>query len=307
MPRPDVSSRSGLLFAVAAYVLWGALPLYMVQTVPTTPVEVIGWRILASIVFCALLVTLVRGWRRVGRVFRDRRTVVTLGGAGLLVAVNWLLYVYAVMSGHTIEGALGYFLNPLISIFLGLVVLGERLRRLQWIAVALAAIGVVVLAVGYGVFPWIALGLATSFGCYGLLKKQLGARLDALPGLFVETSLLTPVALACLAWTALLGGGVTFGALGWGHFGILLLLGPVTSVPLLLFAAAAKRLTLVQIALLQYLAPTIQFVIGVLVLGEAMPAERWIGFAFVWFALAVFSLDLVVAQRRSRALPSRGD
>lgn len=299
------SSRAGFGYAAAAYGIWGFLPLYISFTVPTTSVEFIGWRVLFSIAFCAILLTVTRGWSVAGRLFRDRGVVVTLAIAGVLVAINWLLYVFSVQSGHTVEAALGYFLNPIVSIILGLAFLGERLRRLQWVAVGFAAIAIVVLAVGYGQFPWISIALAVSFGTYGLVKKRVGARAEAIPGFFVETTLIAPIGLACIGWAALFGGGVTFGTGPVGHTVVVLFAGVVTSLPLLAFASAAKRLTLVEVGMMQFITPMMQFMIGVFVFGEAMPPERWVGFAIVWVALAFFAVDLVIAGRR-RSRRGRG-
>lgn len=267
------------------------------MTAPTTPVELIGWRICCSVAFGALVVTAVRGWRRVREIASDWWTLGTLALGGVFVAVNWLLYVTAVATGHTVEGALGYFLNPLVSIVLALLVERERLRPLQWGAVGLATVAVVVLTVGYGRPPWIAIGLACSFGLYGLVKKRVGVRVDAIGGFFVETAILIPVGIACLVVAGVAFGGVTAFSLGGGHLAILAASGIVTALPLLLFAAATKRLTLVEVALMQYIAPITQFVIGVWVFHEVMPVERWIGFAIVWGALVLFSADLVLAGR----------
>lgn len=297
--RPS-SPRSGFLYALTAYAWWGFLPLYIVLTAPTSPVELIGWRILCSVVFAALLLCFVRrGWASFGTLVRDPRLVGILLLAGLLVAANWLFYVTAVSTGRTVEGALGYFLNPIVSIVLALVVERERLRPLQWGAVGLAAIAVVVLAVGYGVVPWLAIGCAFSFGLYGLVKKRVGVRVDAVSGLLLETTLIAPLGVACLVIAGALG-GLTFGGFGVGHTLVLVASGVVTAVPLLLFASAARRLTLVEIALMQYVAPILQFVVGVWVFHEVMPPERWAGFAIVWAALILFSVDLAIVGRRSR-------
>ncbi|GGA63451.1 protein RarD [Pseudoclavibacter endophyticus] len=297
----NTSSRAGVAYAALAYGLWGFLPLYIALTTPTSSVEFIGWRILLSALFCAILLAVMRGWRATGRLFRDRRVVGTLALAGTVVAVNWFVYVFAVMSGHTVEASLGYFLNPIVSVVLGLVVLKERLRPLQWAAAGVAVVAVLVLAIGYGSFPWIALVLACSFGFYGLIKKRVGARAGAIPGFFVETTLIAPIGLGCLAWALLAGGGITLGSVSTDHTAALLLAGVVTSLPLLAFAAAAKRLTLVEVGMMQFIAPITQFLIGVFVFGESMPPERWAGFAIVWVALACFAIDLVIAGRRRSA------
>lgn len=295
------STRAGFAYAAGAYGIWGFLPLYIVITLPTTSVEFIGWRVLLSVVFCALLLTAMRGWRTVGPLWRDREVVVTLAIAGVLVACNWLIYVFAVQTGNTVEAALGYFLNPIVSIVLGLVFFSERLRRLQWVAVGAALLAVVVLAVGVGQFPWISIALAVTFGVYGLVKKRVGTRAAAIPGFFVETTLITPIGLICVAWAIWFGGGVTLGAVSPWHTVALSFAGVVTSLPLLFFAAAAKRLTLVNVGMMQFMTPVMQFLIGVFIFGEAMPPERWAGFVIVWIALACFVADLVIASHRSRA------
>lgn len=296
------SHRAGIAYAAAAYGVWGFLPLYIAATSPTGPVEFIGWRILMSVGFCAILLVVTRGaWSKLRTLARDRAALAMLAVAGLLVAANWLLYVIAVTSGRTLEGALGYFLNPLVSIVLALIFLRERLRPLQWGAVGLALVAVVVLAVGYGTFPWLSIGIAVSFGVYGLVKKRVGARVDALGGFFVETVALVPVAAGCIAWAWVLDGGITYGTVSPWHTAVLVLAGVVTSLPLLWFAAAAKRITLVEVGMMQFLAPILQFLIGVFLFREAMPLERWIGFAFVWAALVCFALDLARAGIRRRA------
>lgn len=296
----ELSSKAGYGYAAAAYGLWGFLPLYIALAEPTGSIEFIAWRILWSVVFCAVLITVLRQWRETRRLLRDRRAVLTLGLAGLLIALNWFIYVVSVMTGHTIEAALGYFLNPLVSILLGLVFLRERLRRLQWVAVGIAAIAMIVLAVGYGKVPWIAIVLACTFGTYGLVKKRVGASAGAIPGFFVETMLISPIGIASLVWVAVAGGGITFGTVSLGNTLVLVGAGVVTSLPLLSFAAAASRLTLVEIGMMQFIAPIMQLIIGVWLFGEAMPPERLAGFIIVWVALAVFVIDLGIASGRQR-------
>jgi chloramphenicol-sensitive protein RarD len=222
-----------------------------------------------------------------------------LGLAGVFIVINWLTYVFATLSGHVVEAALGYFLNPIVTVLLGVLVLRERLRPAQWAAIGISAVAALVLAIGYGSVPLVALTLAFSFGLYGLVKKQVGPNVDAIVGLTVETAWLTPFAIAGLGILAATT-GLTLGAAGPVHFVLLLSAGVVTAVPLLFFAAAARRLPLTLLGLTQYLAPVLQFVLGVTVLGEPMPVERWIGFALVWLALIVLSVDLVVAGRAPR-------
>ena len=261
--------------------------------------EIVGFRILLSLAFCLILVAATRGRRRLRSLLRDRRAVLLLGVASLLILINWLVYIFATLSGHVAEGALGYFINPLVTVLLGVIVLRERLRPAQWVALGISGVAVVVLAIGYGAIPWISLVLAVSFGLYGLVKKTAGSRVDAIGGLTVETAWVTPIAIIGLIVVAA-SSGLAFGSAGPVHAGLMLAAGAFTATPLLLFAAAARRLPLVLLGLTQYLAPVIQLVIAVAVLGEAMPFERWVGFGLVWLALAVLTVDMVLDQRRPR-------
>ena len=297
-------SRSGLAFAVAAYGLWGFLPVYFIALAPSGPFEIVAWRVLLSLVFCALLIGVTRAWRPFAVLMRDRRVVLTMGLAGLLIFVNWQTYVYAALTEQVVEAALGYFINPIVTVFLGVLVLRERLNVTQWVAVGISIVAVVVLAVGYGQLPWIALVLAFSFGFYGLIKKRVGPKVDAVSGLTIETAWLAPLAIIQLVFVAMTT-GLTIGTVSAWHTVLLLLAGAVTAVPLLLFAAASRRLPLIYMGFIQYFAPFIQFLVGVVVLGEPMPLERWIGFALVWLALVVLTFDLlrgVRATRRAAAL-----
>ncbi|WP_258063883.1 MULTISPECIES: EamA family transporter RarD [unclassified Pseudoclavibacter] len=301
------SPRSGLWLAFSAYALWGFMPLYVVATAPTTPVELIAWRIILSVVFCLLGVLVMRAWRPFRELISKKRVVLGLGIAGVLVSANWLFYVQAVATGHTLDAALGYFLNPIVSVALGLVFLREKLRPLQWVAVGLSLLAVLVISLGYGRIPWLGLGVAMTFGLYGLVKKRVGVQADALSGLAVETTLIMPIGAICLLWTVLFGGGITFGSVSAVNTGVLLFAGVVTSVPLLLFAAAARRLRLIELGLMQYIAPILQFVLAVAVFSEPMPLERWIGFAIVWVALILFTIDLVRTARLGAKIPSVAD
>ena len=297
-------SRSGLAFAIAAYGLWGFLPVYFIALAPSGPFEIVAWRVLLSLVFCALLIGVTRAWRPFAVLMRDRRVVLTMGLAGLLIFVNWQTYVYAALTEQVVEAALGYFINPIVTVFLGVLVLRERLNVTQWVAVGISIVAVVVLAVGYGQLPWIALVLAFSFGFYGLIKKRVGPKVDAVSGLTIETAWLAPLAIIQLVFVAMTT-GLTIGTVSAWHTVLLLLAGAVTAVPLLLFAAASRRLPLIYMGFIQYFAPFIQFLVGVVVLGEPMPLERWIGFALVWLALVVLTFDLlrgVRATRRAAAL-----
>jgi chloramphenicol-sensitive protein RarD len=289
--------RSGLAFGLGAYALWGLFPLYFPLLEPAGGLEIVAHRVVWSLVFIALLLSVLRAWRRVRSVVADRRALLILTGAAVLISGNWLIFVYGVNSGQVVETSLGYFINPLVSVLLGVVVLGERLRAPQWVAVAIAAAGVAVLTVDNGRPPWIALGLAATFGLYGLLKKLV--RVEAAPGLFLETAIVVVPALVLLAVLHAHGDG-TAGNHGTGHLLLLVGSGVATAVPLLLFAAATSRIPLSTVGLLQYLTPSMQLAIGVFVYDEPMPPLRLVGFAVVWLALAVFTVDTLRAVRASR-------
>jgi chloramphenicol-sensitive protein RarD len=287
--------RSGLVFGVSAYLLWGLFPLYWPLLEPAAPVEILAHRIAWSLVFvCALLAfTAGFGWLRT----LGRRRAGLLALAATLVTINWGTYIYGVNSEHVVETSLGYFINPLVTVALAVTVLGERLTKLQGVAVVIAAAAVVVLTIDYGRPPWIALILACSFGLYGLIKKRVGV--DGLQSLGFETGFLAPLAIAYLLVIGANGSG-TFTSEGSGHAALLALGGVFTAVPLMLFGAAAIRIPLTQLGLIQYLAPTLQFAIGVLIYSEPMPASRLAGFALVWVALGVFTYDAVQGSRRAR-------
>jgi chloramphenicol-sensitive protein RarD len=296
---PERRTAIGLTFAVSAYVLWGFLPLYFSALAPAGAIEVVAWRVLLSLVFCAALLTVTRGWGALFVIVRDRRTMLTMGAAGVFILVNWLVYVFAALSGHVVEASLGYFTNPIVTVLLGVIVLRERLRPLRWTAIGISALAVLVLAVNYGKFPWIALALAFSFGLYGFIKKQVGARVDAISGLTIETAWLAPLAAVVVVVLAI-NGDLVMGTQGTGHTVLLLLAGGITAIPLLLFAAAARRLPLAYLGLTQYFAPVIQFLIGVFIFREDMPFARWLGFVLVWVALVVLTIDMLRSNRANR-------
>ena len=289
----------GILLAILAYGIWGFLPLFFLLLAPANALEIVAWRILFSLVFCAILLTVTKSWGRFAAVARNRRVSLTLLLAGVLILINWLVYVYATTSGEVVQAALGYFTNPIVTVLLGVFVLRERLRPLQWVAIGISAIAVLVIAIGYGAFPWIALALAFSFGLYGLIKRRVGGRVDALSGLTMETLWLAPIAIAQLVFVGLTS-GITIGNISPLQTTAMALAGVVTAVPLLLFAAAARRVPLTIIGLTQYLTPLLQFLIGVLLLGEAMPVPRLVGFVLVWVALIILTVDIFRSSRRSR-------
>lgn len=294
------TQTAGIAYAGSAYLLWGFLPLYFLLLQPTGPWEVVAWRVLLSFVFCLLLLTVTRGWPALLAIVRSPRLLGWTALAGLLIYVNWQVFVLGTLSGNVVETALGYFVNPITTVLLGVVVLKERLRRLQWVAVGIAAAAVVVIVVAYGHVPWIALTLTASFGLYGLIKKKIGPAVDAVSGLTLESFWLIPIAVVQLVIVATTPVGLTMGTAGWSHAVLLAFAGVATAVPLLLFAAGTRRVDLAVIGMLQFLTPVLQFLIGVAVLHEPMPPERWIGFVLVWIAIAVFIVDLLLAARRGR-------
>lgn len=279
--------------------MWGALPLYFPLLQPAGPLEIIAHRIVWSLLFCLVLLLATRQMRGYVQVLRSGRVLLVLAAAAVLVATNWTIYVFAVTSGHVVDAALGYFINPLVTVLLAVVVLKERLRAAQWVALGFGAAAVVVIAVGLGTVPWIALGVAFSFGFYGLLKNRAGRTVAAIPGLAVETSVLAPVALLYLVWLGTQGTS-TFVHEGSGHALLLVSSGVVTALPLLCFGAAARLLPLSVVGMLQYLAPILQLALGVLVFHEAMPTVRWVGFSLVWCALAVLTFDALRSMRAAR-------
>ena len=293
--------NKGILYAAGAYLLWGLLPLYWkaLHDVPSS--QIVAHRLVWSLVFVGLLLTARRNWGWLGKAIRQPRVLLIFALSGTLLTVNWLVYIWGVNAGFIVETSLGYFINPLVNVLLGYVFLKERLRPMQWGALAVALAGVLYLTFSYGAFPWIALTLAFSFGLYGLIRKT--AALNSAEGLFVETAVLFLPALGFLLFHELRGTGAL------GHVdGLTTLLligaGAVTSIPLILFAAGARRVTLTTLGLLQYIAPTMQFLIGVLVYGEPFGVGRVVGFGLIWAALVLYTAESLMNRRR-QAIPAQ--
>lgn len=283
----------GLLFGVSAYSLWGLFPIYWPLLEPASAVEIVSHRAVWTLVFCFIILWLTKTLKSTLALLKRPKIVAGLFLGSILISINWIVYIYAATSGHVVEASLGYYINPIVVIATGVLILKEKMRPLQWVSVGVATLGVAVLTVDYGRLPWIALGLAFSWGGYGLVKKQLG--LGALEGLSIETLISSGAYLAYLIW---------LGNQGEGQFGVswkitLLFIGggAVTAIPLLLFNGATNRLPLTLIGLLQYITPTIQFSIGVWYFNEDMPAARWIGFIIIWIALVALAFDLVKSGR----------
>lgn len=283
------SYKIGLTLGVSAYLTWGLFPLYWPLLEPANSIEIVAHRAVWTFVFCVALLLYTGKLRTTFALLRNRRIGLRLLASTILISVNWLVYIWGVNHGHVVECALGYYINPLIIIAFGVFLLKEKMRRLQWVSVGIATTGVIVLAIDYGRPPWIAIALATSWGTYGVVKKQLG--LGALEGLAIETTISLVPYTVYLLWLARKGTG-QFGH----HFGLttlLILAGVVTAIPLLMFNGSTNRLKFTVIGLLQYITPSVQFLIGVTVRHEAMTTGRWVGFFFVWIALITLGYDLV--------------
>jgi chloramphenicol-sensitive protein RarD len=288
--------NKGILFAIAAYSLWGFLPIYWktIDEVPAT--QILSHRIIWSFIFLLGIIFIKKDLGAFRFAIRSRKTLAIFSGAALLISVNWLIYIWAVNAGFIVETSLGYFINPLVSVLLGVIFLKEKLRPMQWVPVGLAAAGVLYLTFSFGVLPWIALVLASTFGLYGLIKKT--ASLNSLHGLSLETGILFLPAVGFLLLAEGQGSG-SLGHLGWRTDFLLILTGVVTALPLLLFATAARRINLSTLGILQYIAPSTQFLIGVFLYGEPLTTSRLVGFAFIWAALLIYSLENIFERRKN--------
>ena len=285
--------KLGLVYGVSAYVLWGMFPLYWPLLEPANPLEIVSHRAVWTMVFCLIVLYLTKALKSTLATFKRPEVASKLFATTILISINWLVYIWATNNGHVVEASLGYYINPLIVIAFGVILLKEKMRPLQWAAVSIASIGVLVLTIDYGRLPWVALGLALSWGGYGLMKKQLG--LGALEGLAIET---------LIAFIPYCGYLIFIGAKGEGQFGhgvgltvLLISAGAITAIPLLLFNGSTTRLPFTTIGLLQYITPTLTFAIGVWIRHEAMPTARWVGFIFIWLALTTLTVDLVRSGR----------
>jgi len=285
--------KTGLLFGVSAYALWGAFPLYWPLLEPATSLEIVSHRAVWTMVFCIIILAITKSLKATRETMKRPKVVAKLFLTSILISINWLVYIWATNNGHVVEASLGYYINPLVMIGFGVIILKEKMRGLQWLAVGIATVGVLVLTIDYGRLPWIAFTLAISWGSYGFIKKQLG--LGALEGLAIETLI---ASLPYLLYLLYLGNKGT-GQFGHGA-GITILLisaGAITAIPLLLFNGSTTRLPLTMLGLLQYITPTIQFSIGVWVRHEYMPTARWVGFFIIWIALSMLAADLIKSNR----------
>lgn len=305
-----MTQRSGYIFGLGAYLSWGTFPIFFALLSAVDPFQIIPWRVISSMLFCLVLVSLIGKWRSVRAVFRDPRSLFWFSVSSLLLYANWQFFVIGVTSGRIIETALGYFINPLVTILVGVVIRRERLRRAQWVAVGIAFAGVLTSSIAYGKFPWIAIALALSFGLYGSVRKIANEEVDAVTGLAIETIISTPVAIGqlILVWVLAGSSGPVGGSLvAYGPTVMFLLIasGIVTAVPLIFFGAANRRLPLTHMGFMQFITPILSFLTGYFIFHEEMPLSRWIGFLAVWVALVVLLTDMVkharaTTQRRRR-------
>lgn len=291
------SVRDGLIFAVGAYFLWGFFPIYLKTVSFATALEILAHRVIWSVPFGAILIALRGQWLDVARAFSTPRVLMMLGVSAITISVNWLIYVWAVNNERILEASLGYYINPLMYVAAGVFILGERLRPLQIAAVAIATAGVFILTVGLGAFPWVSMSLAVTFTAYGYLRKTIVV--GAMPGLFIETTLLSPIALIYLFWL-MNAGGAAFLATAPIRDILLLLAGPATVLPLVLFALSARRLRMTTIGFLQYIGPTLQFLLG-LFYGETFTSLHAVSFGIIWFASGIFVFDAIRMRGRENA------
>lgn len=294
---PD--ARRGLFLGVAAYAMWGLFPLYWPLLEPAGAFEILAHRVLWSCLTMFVLMLLLRRGAQLRAVWRDRRVRLLLTVAAFVVSINWATYIWGVNNDRVVETSLGYFINPLVTVLMGVVILHERLRPLQWVAMGIATASVVVLTLDYGRLPYVALVLAFTFGSYGLCKKT--ANVGATDSLTYETAVIAPFALVYVGWLGATGGS-NFANHGLSHSLLFMATGIITAIPLICFGAAATRVPMVTLGLLQYLAPILQFALGVLWFHEDMPAGRWVGFVLVWIALAIFTVEAVNHRRRQLRL-----
>ncbi|MES2757959.1 MAG: EamA family transporter RarD [Pseudomonadota bacterium] len=287
--------RTGIINATLAFLCWGLFPIYFHALKEVPPGQILAHRVVWSLLFLAIVLTFRRQWKWLPAVMHQRRVIASFVASAFLLSANWLVYIWAVNNGHVIEASLGYFINPLVNIMFGYLILKERLRRGQWLAIALAALGVAWLTWQTGAVPWIALILASSFGAYGLMRKT--AALGALEGLSFETMVLFPLALGYLVWLGVQGQNGFINSASDSTRWLLIAAGPITAIPLLLFASGARKIPLAVLGMLQYISPTIQFLLGVWLFHEAFTAERLVGFVLIWSALALYAAEGVWRNR----------
>lgn len=289
--------RAGLGFGISAYLIWGAFPLFFTLIAVVNPFEVVSWRVITTLIACALVVTVSRRWRFVVAILKQPRMFAALALASILLYINWQVFVLGVITGHILETSLGYFINPLFTVLFGVIFWREKLTRLQWVAVSIAAAGVLYSAISYGQFPWIALTLAISFGLYGVVHQRI-PNVDGVTGLTVETLVSVPIGLVQLGVVASVAGLSAF-TFGTGVSILVLVSGALTALPLILFGEAARRLPLTYLGFLQFLTPVLGFLFGYFVMHEELSVGEWVGFIGVWIALVLLVTDMVLRIRKA--------
>ena len=291
--------RDGLILGIGGYLFWGSMPLIFAAAAPAGAFEILAHRIIWCLVFCTLLLVFARGLGRTWKLARNPKIFGTLAAASLFVGANWLVFILGVQAGRVTEVALGYYINPLITVALGIIFLRERLRPLQWAAMGLGLVSVLVITISEGIVPWLGLAVAVSFGLYGLVKSKVGSRVGALEGLTIESFILTAPSIVILILVEVNGLG-TFTTEGTWHTVLLLLMGPITAIPLLLFSAATRRIPLSWVGMMQYITPTMQFLTALLIFGEHMSRGQWWGFIIIWVTVALIGADSIHAGNRAR-------
>nr|WP_086938352.1 EamA family transporter RarD [Thaumasiovibrio occultus] len=291
-------TQRGVILALAAYTMWGIAPIYFKSVSQVPAMEILSHRVIWSFVLLGVIITFQRGWSRVKQVVTNRRQLVFLIASAILIGGNWLIFIWSVANNYMLQASLGYFINPILNVFLGMVFLSERLRPMQWVAVALSVTGVAIQVITFGSLPWISLLLASSFGCYGLLRKKVSVGAEA--GLFIETAIMVPVALLFLWLTPSLSSNPLNNPTTLNL--LLIAAGVVTTLPLLCFTGAATKLNLSTLGFFQYIGPSLMFILAVTVYGEAFKAEDLSTFGFIWLALVIFTLDAIRHRHRQRRL-----
>lgn len=293
----------GLALGLLAYFIWGSFPLVITSLAQfANPWEIVVWRIVFGFITAIVLISVTKTWKSLKEVFRDKKMLLWIAVASVFIMVNWQVYVIGVSAGRVIETSLGYFINPIFTVLIAVIFLREKLNKIQWVAIGISILAVTVLTVDYGHLPWIALTLAGSFGIYGLAKNQLGGKVSALNSYAIESGALIPVAIIQASIVASISPGLQITEHGWFGFVGLAIFGILTAIPLILFGTAAENLPLSWVGFMQFIAPSLQFLVALTILGEKMPPARWIGFLLVWTALVILTTDALRRSRASRAL-----
>ena len=301
MNDPGHDYARGLPLGLTAYFIWGSFPLVISMLGFASPYEIVVWRVVFGFLTAVLLIAVTKNFKSLRETFKNRANITWIAASAIFIFINWLVYVIAISEHHVVESSLGYFINPLVTILLAVVFLREKLSPVQWVAMSFGALAVIVLTIDYGRPPWIALILAGSFGIYGLAKNKLGGKVSALNSFAIESGFVVPIAIVQLFLIQIIGGGILFASQGVLGMAGLAMYGALTAIPLILFGAAAQHLPLKVMGFMQYIAPIIQFTLGLVVFNEPMPTARWLGFGLVWFSLAILSFDMIRSRNQRQS------